>query len=305
MMGERKHTVLQMSAMPLGGEPHLEDHFNVVDLHDLLENRDPEILRSIKGIATTAKGPIDAELIGILPNLQIIASYSAGTDGIDVTAARERGIPVTTTSQLIAPEVANLAIGLILAVSRRIAEGDRYVRHGMWSNGPMPLGNSLDDCRLGIVGMGNIGRAVANKARPFFREICYFGPHRKTDLPYSYHSDIIHLARHCDYLVICCPATPRTRNLIGAEALAALGTNGYLVNVARGSIVDEDALIEAIARKTIAGAGLDVFAREPDVPEILRQSDRVVLLPHVGAATAEIRRAMAQAMVRSLIDHIN
>ena len=305
MMDERKHTVLQMSAMPLGGDPHLEDHFNVVHLHDILENGSPEILRSIKGIATTARGPIDAELIGLLPSLQIIASYSAGTDGIDVTAARKRGVPVTTTSQLIAPEVANLAIGLMLAVSRRIAEGDRYVRQGMWSNGPMPLGNSLGDCRLGIVGMGNIGRTIADRARPFFREICYFGPHRKTDLSYGYHSDIIQLARHCDYLVICCPATPATRNLIGAEALAALGSNGYLINVARGSIVDEEALIDAIARETIAGAGLDVFAREPDVPEVLRQSDRVVLLPHVGAATVEIRRAMAHAMVRSLIDHIN
>ena len=257
----------------------------------------------IRAIAASGESKVSRELIAQLPALEIVSVFGVGYDGIDVAAARERGIAVTNTPGVLDDEVADLAMALVLAVSRRLVEADRYVRTGAWANGPMPLARKVSGARMGIVGLGRIGKAIARRAEAFDMSIAYTARSAKADSPYPYFPTAEALAREVDFLVVITPGGAATRKLIDAKVLAALGTKGYLVNVARGSVVDEQALVAALRAGTIAGAGLDVFENEPIVPAELLAFDNVVLTPHVGSATWQTRQAMADLSFGNLQAH--
>jgi lactate dehydrogenase-like 2-hydroxyacid dehydrogenase len=220
-----------------------------------------------------------------------------------VAAARERGIAVTHTPSVLNDDVADLALGLMLAVARRIPQADRFVRDGRWPAGPMPLARKVSGSRLGIVGLGRIGQAIARRAEAFGMRIAYTARSEKPGLAYPYFPTPQALAAQVDFLIVITPGGAATRKLIDAQVLKALGPQGYLINVARGSVVDEQALIEALQDGGIAGAALDVFENEPDVPQALRSLDNVVLTPHTASATAQTRQAMANLVLDNLRAH--
>ncbi len=287
--------------------PMMESLHAAFTVHDRIDQSDPaafeRVAPRIRGIAASGESKVTRELIARLPALEIISVFGVGYDGIDVAAARERGIQVTHTPNVLNDEVADLAIGLMLAVARRIPHGERYLRDGKWRGGPAPLGRKVSGARLGIVGLGRIGNAIAKRAAAFGMSIAYTSRSAKTESPYRYLPTPAALAAEVDFLVVITPGGAATRKLIDAKVLEALGPKGYLVNVARGSVVDETALIAALAAGRIAGAGLDVFENEPEVPEALRALDNVVLVPHIGSATWETRRAMADLAFGNLDAH--
>jgi lactate dehydrogenase-like 2-hydroxyacid dehydrogenase len=257
-------------------------------------------LERIRAICGSGESKVGAELVARLPALQIVSIMGVGYDGVDVAACKARGVLVTHTPDVLNDDVADLALGLALSIARRLPQADRYVRDGKWPSGPMPLANKLSGARMGIVGMGRIGQAIARRALAFNMSIAYTARSAKPDLPYAYHPTPAALAAASDYLVVITPGGAATRKLINAEVLQALGPKGFLVNVARGSVVDEAALIEALQQGTIAGAALDVFENEPNVPEALRALDNVVLAPHIGSATRATRGAMAALAFENL-----
>jgi hydroxypyruvate reductase len=210
---------------------------------------------------------------------------------------------VTNTPDPITEPVADLALGLLVAVMRGIAQADRFVRAEKWPAGPFPPGRGLGGKTLGIIGLGAIGKAVAKRVEPLGMSVCYHGPRRKADVSYPYHADLEAMTRACDCLVVACPATPETRNLVNGRVLDALGPQGYLVNVARGSVVDYPALIAALKEKKIAGAGLDVYPDEPNVPADLLAMEQVVLTPHIGSTTQEIREERGAKVLANLRAH--
>jgi len=226
-----------------------------------------------------------------------------GYDGIDVAAAKARGVIVTHTPGVLNDDVADLAIALMLATARGIARADRYVRAGQWTQGPMPLARKVSGARLGLVGMGRIGQAIARRAAAFDMRIAYTSRSAKPALAYRYLASARELAAESDFLVAITPGGAGTRKLIDAEVLKALGPQGIVINVARGSVIDEAALIDALEAGTVAGAGLDVFEDEPRVPERLRALDQVVLTPHIGSATRQTRQAMADLALANLQAH--
>jgi len=285
-------------------EPQLRAAYQ---LHDRLHEKDPaafaNIAPSIRAIAASGESKVPASLIAQLPALEIISVFGVGYDGVDVAAAKARGVMVTHTPNVLNDDVADLAMGLMLAAARQLTAADRYVKEGQWPNGPMPLARKVSGARLGIVGIGRIGQAIAQRALAFNMSVSYTARHAKTDLPYRYFANPVALAAESDYLVVITPGGAGTRQLINAEVLAALGTKGILVNVARGSVVDEAALIDALQNGIIAGAGLDVFENEPHVPEALRALPHVVLAPHIGSATRQTRQAMADLAFNNLHRH--
>lgn len=253
----------------------------------------------IRGVV--AGGPVDAALIARLPALEIVSNFGVGYDGVDTAACAAAGVVVTNTPDVLTDEVADLALGLLLATVRELPQADRYVRAGRWLERPYPLTATLRGRRLGILGLGRIGRAIAGRAAAFGLAIAYHGRSRQPDMPYAYHETPADLARAVDILMVVAPGGAGTRHIINAEVLEALGPDGVLINVARGSLVDEPALIAALEAGTIRAAGLDVFADEPRVPERLIARDNVVLLPHVGSASVHTRNAMAQLVVDNLV----
>lgn len=280
------------------------------DSVELLDGREPEKRSrliadhrdSIRAIATNAHDGASRALIESLPRLEIIACFSAGMDYIDIEAAKERGVVVTNTSAALVDDVADVAIAHCLLLFRRFNQADRYVRDGGWLKQPFPLMRSLKGARLGILGMGAIGDAIARRATVMSMTVAY-NNRRPRDVPYRYVADLRDLARESDILVVCCPATEETRGLVDARVLEALGPEGYVVNIARGSVIDEPALVAALQAGTIAGAGLDVFADEPNVPPALLAMENVSLSPHVGSGTLQTRTAMARSMIDSLRAH--
>ena len=287
--------------------PMMESLHGAFTVHDRVHQTDPAAFAAvaprIRAIAASGESKVPRELIAQLPALEMISVFGVGYDGIDVAAARERGIAVTHTPNVLNDEVADLALGLMLAVARRIPEADRYVREGKWPGGPMPLARKVSGARLGIVGLGRIGAAIARRAAAFDMSIAYTARSEKAGVGYRYFPSAAALAAQVDFLVVITPGGAGTRKLIDAEVLRALGKQGYLINVARGSVVDETALVEALQNGTIAGAGLDVFENEPNVPAELRTMDNVVLTPHVGSATWQTRRAMADLAFGNLEAH--
>jgi lactate dehydrogenase-like 2-hydroxyacid dehydrogenase len=257
----------------------------------------------VRAIAVYALDDCPASLIAALPRLEIIACFGMGVDRIDLDAARARGIRVTNTPDVVTEDTADLGLALVLAVARRIAEGDRFVRAGRWLQGALPFGRRLSGSRLGILGLGRIGRALARRAEAFGMAIGYAGPRPKPEAPYRYFADAVALAEWCDILVVSSPGGEATRHLVGRAVLEALGPQGILVNVARGSIVDEEALVAALEEGALGGAGLDVFEQEPLVPAALLARENVVLMPHTGSATHGTQKAMGDLVIANLEAH--
>lgn len=251
-----------------------------------------ERLAGFQVAVTTAMAGADAALFDALPDLRLVLSNGAGADRLDAVAAKARGIELVPTPDAVTEDTADFAIGLLYALSRRIAEADRFVRSGRWANERMSPSRRVSSRRLGILGLGRIGFEVARRAMALGLSVAYCGPRRKpVDL--AYYPDPVELARAVDTLVLTCPATMATLRIIDTRVLNALGPDGQLINIARGSVVDEPALIAALEGGAIAGAALDVFDGEPTPDPRLFALENVVLTPHVAAVTAETRMAMA------------
>ena len=257
----------------------------------------------VRGIAVYALHGCPAPVIEALPKLEIIACMGIGVDRIDLDCARARGVRVTNTPDVVTDDTADIAMALILACERRIAEGDRFVRRGGWLNGDLPFGRALRARKLGIVGLGRIGQAIAKRCEAFGMTLAYQGPRRKPEFSYAYFADPAALAEWADILVVAAPGGAATRNLVDRRVIDALGPDGTLVNIARGSVVDEAALVEALGSGRLGRAGLDVYADEPRVPAALLAMDNVVLSPHTGSATHDTRRAMGDLTVDNLVAH--
>ncbi len=276
-------------------------------LHRLWEQTDPdaylkEVGPKIRGLATGAShGRTDASLLERLPNLEIISSYGVGYDNVEISEAVRRGIVVTNTPEVLNDEVADLALGLLIATLRRIPQADRYLREGRWPEANFPLSTTLRERRVGIVGLGRIGKAIAKRLEGFGVAIAYHGRSRQAEIAYPYYPTILGLAEACDVLIAITPGGAETKHLIDAAVMKALGRDGVLINVARGSVVDEKALIQALRDGTILAAGLDVFEDEPRVPQALIELDNVVLLPHIASASVYTRKAMGQLLVDNLV----
>jgi lactate dehydrogenase-like 2-hydroxyacid dehydrogenase len=232
-------------------------------------------------------------LLDELPNLGIISVFGVGYDGVPVDYCRQRGIMVAHTPDVLTDDVADVATALVLMTARGFVAADRFVRSGQWLAGAPPLTTCLGGKKAGVLGLGRIGRAIARRLEAMGMSIAYTTRRPQPDVPWRHVPDLRALAAEVDFLIVACPGGPATSKLVDANVLAALGPKGTLVNIARGSIVDEPALVAALQAGTIRGAGLDVFAAEPNVPAALLALDNVVLLPHVGSATRETRQAMA------------
>jgi lactate dehydrogenase-like 2-hydroxyacid dehydrogenase len=276
--------------------------------HDPLHETDPaafaKVAPLVRAVAGSGDSKVSAELMAQLPALELISIMGVGYDGVDVAAAKARGVMVTHTPNVLNDDVADLAIGLMLCAARQLPAADRFVRSGQWLKGPMPLARKMSGARLGLVGMGRIGQAIAQRAQAFGMQIAYHTRSPKAGVPYAYHADLLSLARDSDFLVLITPGGAGTRHLVNAQVLQALGPKGILVNVARGSVVDEAALIEALEGGVIGGAALDVFEDEPRVPQRLMDLPQVVLVPHIGSATGQTRQAMADLAFGNLREHL-
>ena len=257
----------------------------------------------IRAVVTGGAGGLPREWFDRLPRLGLIAVNGVGTDKVDLAAARERGIRVTTTPGVLADDVADLAMGLVIDVLRRVTEGDRFVRDGGWSSGTrMPLGRSLWSLRLGILGLGQIGQALGRRAEAFGMSIGFWNRTPISGIRWTRCGSPLELAIESDVLAVCLAAVPETLGIVDASLISALGPSGILVNVARGSLVDEEALVSALRTGGIAGAGLDVFAVEPHGSGRFSSLGNVVLTPHEGSATIETRHAMGEIVLRNLAD---
>ena len=262
-----------------------------------------EVGPRIRAIATNGVLGAGATLIDACPRLEIIACFGVGFDAIDLDRARERGVRVTNTPDVLTEDVADMAFALILASFRRIVEGEAFVRSGAWKKGALPLGRSLRGTTLGVLGYGRIGRAIARRAPVFGMSVAYCDLAPDPDSPHAYHSDPVSLARASDVLVATTAGGAGTRNLVGAAVFDALGPEGLFVNVSRGTVVDETALIGALGEKRIGAAALDVFWNEPDIDARLLGFPNVVVQPHHASGTVEARRAMGKLVRDNLAAH--
>lgn len=276
-------------------------------IHDLTKAADPDALLAQVGprIRGIAGGKVRAPLMDRLPALEIIANSGVGVDTIDMDVARARGIAVTNTPGVLDGAVAELTLGLMLALARDIPRADGFVRGGGWTGGTFPNGVELRGKTLGLIGLGRIGSRIATLAAAFGMRILYHARNARPDQPYTHMPDLEEMARQADWLVAIAPAGPATRGIVSAEVLAALGPTGRFVNVARGSLVDEPALIAALQTRAIAGAALDVFEGEPAIDPAFAALDNVVLSSHRGSHTAETRSAMDDMVVRNLVAHFS
>jgi lactate dehydrogenase-like 2-hydroxyacid dehydrogenase len=286
-------------------ETALERDYRV---HRLSAAKDqPQFLKqigpSVRAVLTRGDAGASASLMAALPNLEIVAVFGVGLDAIALDYARAHGIRVTYTPGVLTDDVADMAMALLLAAARRIVAGDRHVRSGAWARGPMALTTSASGKRLGILGLGRVGRAVAQRAAGFKMSIAYCNPSRKQDVSYDWYSDPSSLAAQVDFLVICAVAVPSTRGLVGAAVLDALGPRGILINITRGVIVDEAALLAALRERRIAAAGLDVFLDEPNINPQFALLENVVLQPHNGSGTIETRSAIGRLLHQNLAAH--
>jgi hydroxypyruvate reductase len=306
----QRPTLLQALALPPALEARLNEAYDVHRLPAAGPGRDDFLAArgaDFTGLVTSAAVGIDNAVIDALPKLRVISSFGVGLDKIDVGHAAKRGIPVGYTPDVLNDCVADLAFGLLLDVARRLAQGDRYVRSGQWAGAgstpattPFPLGRQVSHARLGIVGLGRIGRTIAQRASGFEMDVRYHSRRPVEGVAWKHEPQLLELARWADFLVVITAGGAETRHLVDAEVLDALGPKGYLINVARGTVVDEAALVRALQEKRIAGAGLDVFEREPHVPPELFTLDNVVMVPHIASATVQTREAMGQRVLDNL-----
>jgi hydroxypyruvate reductase len=261
-----------------------------------------EVASTVRAAVTSGLAGCDNVTMNALPKLEIIACFGSPRQTLDVAFARKRGIVCTRTPDTVSESVADLALGLMIDVMRRIAAGDRFIRSGGWEKALARPGAEMHGKSCGIVGLGGIGQGIARRVQAFAMPVCYHGPRRK-EVPYPFYSDLTAMAQAVDVLILCCPLTPQTRGMVDAKVLDALGPQGFLINVARGEVVDEQALISALQDRRIAGAGLDVFWDEPRVPSALLAIDDVVLAPHIGTSTQEVRIERGRKVLANLEAH--
>lgn len=290
----------------------LDDLGQDSEILSLPDAADPEALLQaegarVQGVITRAVVGCPRDLMQALPNLEVVVCWGAGINQIDLETAQARGIRVTNTPDVLTDDVADLAIALMLAATRRVCRADRFVRSGQWQDGKMELGTKMTGRTLGIIGLGRIGQATARRAKGFDMPLLYTGPRRKPEveeeLGAEWRKDPESLARDCSILVLACPGGPDTAGIVDRQVLNALGPDGFLINVARGSVVVEADLVKALLDGRIAGAGLDTFADEPNVPEALFGLDNVVLQPHHASGTHETRAAMDQRVIENIRAH--
>jgi lactate dehydrogenase-like 2-hydroxyacid dehydrogenase len=282
---------------PLTSDYRCHDYAASGDKNALLASDGARMRGLVQGGGTVTP----TTLLDALPKLEIISVFGVGYDGVPVDYCKQRGIKVTHTPDVLTDDVADVALGLILMSGRGFARFERFARAGQWANRGIELTTKLSGQRVGILGLGRIGKAIAKRVTALGMKVAYTG-RKPQSVPYEFLPDLKALAAASDFLVVACPGGAATRNIVNAEILAALGKKGILINIARGSIVDEPALVDALADGTIKGAGLDVFADEPHVPPPLMNMDHVVLLPHVGSATKETRKAMGD-LCKANLDH--
>ena len=300
-----KPAILLVSRLPESLVGRLRARFDCHLLAELDDAALTALAPRLRGMVATGESVVARELIVRLPALEVISVLGVGYDGIDMAAARERKVVVAHTPGLSTDDIADFAMALLLAAARQVVGADRFVRSGGWTTGRFPMTRRVSGARLGIVGLGRIGRAVATRAQAFGMDIAYTGRSPKADVPYRWCADARTLAARVDFLVVCASGGAATRGLIDGDVLAALGPSGVLVNVARGSIVDEDALVAALRERTILAAGLDVFCHEPHVSEGLRALDNVVLTPHMASTTDATVQAMADLAFDNLAAHFD
>ncbi len=288
--------------------PMIEDGIDkAFTLHKLWEKPDPDAFikqhaASIRAIAGGNKKRMDGDYLRQFPKLEFIANFGVGYDGVDAAWCGQNGILVSNTPGVLSNEVADLAVGLLLATLRQIPQSDAYLRRGDWlSKGNMPLTTTLRDRKVGIVALGRIGKAIAQRLEAFGVEIVYHGRTKQDDAPYRYFADLKDMATYADVLLSVAPGGASTHHIINADVLAALGSDGIVINVGRGTVIDEAAMIKALQNGTILSAGLDVFEDEPRVPQALIDIPHVVLLPHIASASHHTRKLMAQLVVDNLI----
>ena len=262
-----------------------------------------ELAPRVRALATYTAFGADRALMDALPKLEIISHFGVGVDSIDLAAAQQRGVAVTNTPEVLNECVADTGMALVLNVLRKFPQSEAYLRSGYWqSRGGYPFTTSLGGKTLGVLGLGRIGEAIARRALAFGMKIRYHNRNKK-DVPFPYDPDPVTLARNSDVLMVVTPGGAATHKLVDAKVLDALGPQGYLVNIARGSVVDEPVLLKYLQERRIAGAGLDVFADEPRVPPAFFALDNAVLLPHVASATVETRTAMGNLQIDNLRAH--
>jgi lactate dehydrogenase-like 2-hydroxyacid dehydrogenase len=267
-----------------------------------LDRVSPAVAAKIRGAAVTySTVRCDGGVMAMFPKLEIVSSFGVGYDHVDANHAREHNIVVTNTPDVLTEEVADVAMGLLIATLREFIKADRYLRSGLWTTQQYPLSaGSLRDRKVGIVGMGRIGQAIGRRLEASLVPVVYHSRNPVSSVSYKHYPDLIEMAKAVDTLVVIVPGGPATAKMINADVLKALGPRGVIVNVARGSVVDEEALIAALKSGTILAAGLDVFAKEPAVPDELKAMQNVVLLPHIGSASVVTRNAMDQLVVDNL-----
>ena len=279
-----------------------------VNLHYYLDAKDKaafvkEVGAKIGAIALAyTHDKVDGAFLSQFPNLQQVSSFGVGYDHVDAKWAGEHGIIVTNTPDVLNEEVADTALGLLLCTLREFPQADRYVRAGKWPKAPYPLTKAtLQGRTVGVVGMGRIGKAIAKRLEAFNAKVVYHSRNPQSGVSYKHYPKLLDMARDVDTLMIIVPGGASTKNMINAEVLKALGPQGVVINMARGSVIEEPALIEALKNRTIYSAGLDVFANEPEVPQELIDMDHVVLLPHVGSASEATRAAMDRLVVDNIL----
>jgi lactate dehydrogenase-like 2-hydroxyacid dehydrogenase len=300
-----KPEILQIRPMLPRVEAALAEAYRV---HRYWEAADRAVLLAevgprVRAVATDGHAGVPPEVLDALPALEIVASYGVGYDAIDLAACRARGIRVSNTPDVLNDAVAELALGLMIGLCRRIPQGDAYVREGRWTTGSFGLTGELTGAHAGILGLGRIGKEIARRLQACRMRVSYHGRRPQPHEPYAYFADVIEMARAVDWLVIVAPGSGATRGLVSREVMQALGPKGALVNVSRGSLVDEAAMVELLADGGLGGAALDVFADEPRVPEALFAMPNVVLSPHQGSATEKTRAAMGDLVVKNLAAH--
>jgi D-3-phosphoglycerate dehydrogenase len=289
-----KPQVLTLGTFPDATMAELERRFGVHHFPRIghaLDGLDRATAHQIVALGSEANQGINRALLAMLPKLEVVALFGVGADLVDRTALRERNVALSNTPGLVAVEVADLAIGLMIASARQIIYADQYIREGRWPQAQIALGRSVGKKTMGVVGLGAIGRPIADRGAAFNMRVLYHGPRRKPDVPYEYVADVVDLARRSDFLMVACKGEPDTRHLVGRTVIEALGPNGTLVNVARGSVVDEPELV----------AALDVFENEPHVSPDLLALPNVIVQPHHGSAGLETRIAMGQLMIDNIV----
>jgi lactate dehydrogenase-like 2-hydroxyacid dehydrogenase len=300
-----KPTVLMMGLYPDWHMPALEADYDIIkyweapDKDALLKEHGAKV----RAIATRGDLGADKALIDRLPNVEMIGCFGVGTDSIDRSATRPRQIKISNTPDVLTEDVADLALALMLAIARQIPQVDVFTRQGQWTKSFPGLATRMNGKRCGIIGLGRIGKAIAERAAAFHMPVSYYGRHRQDNVDYAYFSSLVELARNSDFLVAIVPGGADTAKLINADVFNALGPDGFFINVARGSVVDEPALLDALESKQIKGAGLDVYWNEPNIDPRFLTLENVVLHPHNGSGTTETRIAMGQLVRDNLAAH--